>query len=103
MGFFLYFFTYFFLHPLLGVFLYFFGYYSMNFVFYCPYVPVVTKGELWVTRCYRTTQDQLAVEYLVVLRCCISEIEEILEEVFPTPIFGHDAPVYEKLSDLIIT
>ena len=75
----------------------------MNFVFYCPYVPVVTKGELWVTRCYRTTQDQLAVEYLVVLRCCISEIEEILEEVFPTPIFGHDAPVYEKLSDLIIT
>ena len=74
----------------------------MDFVFYCPYVPVVTKGDLWVTKCYRTPEDSLAVEYLIVLRCKIYEIEEILEEVFPTSIFGADAPLYEKLSDLII-
>jgi len=73
----------------------------MEIVFYCPYIPVVSLGELWVVKSYRSSEDYY--QYLVKVRCCISQVEEILEEVFPTSIFGNDAPCYQFLSDLIIT
>ena len=76
---------------------------EIEIVFYCPYIAVITIGEIWVIKSYRSAEDFITQEYLIKVRCCISQVEEVLEEIFPTSIFGHDAPYYEFLSDLIIT
>jgi len=65
---------------------------------------MISVGELWVMKSYRSAEDYLHEEYLVKIRCSsTSQVREVLEEVFPAFLFGHDAPYYEFLSDLIIT
>jgi len=63
----------------------------VEIVFYCPRIPVITIGKLRVVKDYPG-------EYLVVVKCYIHLVEEMLEEAFPDEEYLQ----YDYLTNLII-
>ena len=68
----------------------------VEIVFYCSYIPVITTGILRVVKNY---QEE---EYLLVVKCHIFQVEEVLDEAFPLIEEGGAVPPYDYLTNLIV-
>jgi len=68
----------------------------VEIVFYCPYIPVITTGIMRVVRNYEEE------EYLLVVKCPIHRVEEVLDQAFPQLEEGDIVPFYDYLTNLII-
>ena len=68
----------------------------VEIVFYCPYIPVITTG---IIRVEKTYEEE---EYLLVVKCPIHQVEEVLDQAFPQLEDGDPVPSYDHLINLII-